>query len=448
MTKKSIKKFRKHLGRLLEEDRSVSLSRFIPTDQTVPSRRRGSTKGSDSSSSSSDNEEIAEEQKQEISLPTIPPPIPTPATHSSTSSQSPSPPLLPMITSSNSEKDEIVIPPPPLAMRRFPSVADTIASPLPHGKVVDNVLKKIQVRLNEMALQKQIDEEEEKKIEEEERQQMKVSPSKGLFPKKLSKVIIVGSGAFNPIHKLHLRNFFLAKQFLESHSHCEVVGGLLSPSHQTMVRQKNRRTKSEIIPDGHRLSMARLMVGSSSWLTVDPWEMTRRRVMDYMSVLEHVNFIIKEKFPSETIKIVYLCKGRQVLKLSPTSLKNGGFMCLCLCRPLDVDYVSSQVGSSWSGTIVLVEDGAILSAQLENITSGKIRSRLKKGQSVDSMVGPQVADYMAKHSMGRKMAGLDRWSNDDLKVIRNFTDDHDKPYHREPAKKRRGSLRNNKPKWE
>lgn len=40
-----------------------------------------------------------------------------------------------------------------------------------------------------------------------------------------------------------------------------VVGGILSPSHPTLVRQRHRVRAAEIIPPKHRLSMARAAVG-------------------------------------------------------------------------------------------------------------------------------------------------------------------------------------------
>ena len=62
-----------------------------------------------------------------------------------------------------------------------------------------------------------------------------------LGPKsKRQKVIMVGSGIYNPLHRLHLRMFYLARQFLEGHSHFEVLGGIVSPSHPTAVRSKFR----------------------------------------------------------------------------------------------------------------------------------------------------------------------------------------------------------------
>lgn len=58
-----------------------------------------------------------------------------------------------------------------------------------------------------------------------------------------------------------------------------------------------RTNPSEIIPSPHRLAVAQLLVQNSKLLSVDPWEITRRRAMDYLSLLEHTQAIIGEQFP-------------------------------------------------------------------------------------------------------------------------------------------------------
>lgn len=52
-----------------------------------------------------------------------------------------------------------------------------------------------------------------------------------------------------------------------------------------------------------------------SWLVVDPWEVTRRRIMDYMSVLEHAKEVCHETFPgfAGDITILYMCQASQVI---------------------------------------------------------------------------------------------------------------------------------------
>lgn len=54
---------------------------------------------------------------------------------------------------------------------------------------------------------------------------------------------------------------------------------------------------------------------ATSWLVVDPWELTRRRAMDYLSILEHVKEVYRDTFPdsADDITILYMCPASQVI---------------------------------------------------------------------------------------------------------------------------------------
>ena len=111
----------------------------------------------------------------------------------------------------------------------------------------------------------------------------------------------------------------------------------------------------------------------SAWLTVDPWEITRRRVLDYLSVLDHVREMVNSAFPDVNIKLIYLCKGNMLPKLSTTSLIERNCNCLCICRPMAVDILLKQLTKEWKNVAYILEDTAILSNDLESISSGQVR---------------------------------------------------------------------------
>jgi hypothetical protein len=80
---------------------------------------------------------------------------------------------------------------------------------------------------------------------------------------------------------------------------------------------------------------------------VDPWEITRRRVMDYLSVLDHVSQLTEACFPGfgSSVKVIYLCSSEQMMKLSPEDLRARGHACLCVCRPQETDRLLHVMGS-------------------------------------------------------------------------------------------------------
>ena len=45
-------------------------------------------------------------------------------------------------------------------------------------------------------------------------------------------VVLTGSGSFNPLTRMHVRLFYLAKQYLETKQGFVVLGSLLSPAHR------------------------------------------------------------------------------------------------------------------------------------------------------------------------------------------------------------------------
>lgn len=215
--------------------------------------------------------------------------------------------------------------------------------------------------------------------------------------------IIVGSGSFNPLTRMHIRLFYLAKMYLEKKFGYIILGSLLSPAHAATVRERYRTNTSEIIPSPHRLSISQLLVSNSQWLSIDPWEITRRRPMDYLSLLEHVQSMVNETFPYHEIKIFYLCKANIIPLLSPIALKKEHFSVISVCRTLESDSLRNILTSKWNGLIHVVEDNAILDASLDIVTSRKVRDKIKAGESVEHLVGGKINEYILMHQLGPKV---------------------------------------------
>ncbi|KAJ1430226.1 hypothetical protein B484DRAFT_449007 [Ochromonadaceae sp. CCMP2298] len=220
--------------------------------------------------------------------------------------------------------------------------------------------------------------------------------------------VLVGGGSFNPLTRMQLRTFFLAKQCLEAKYGYVVLGSLLSPAHGATVRERYRTNPSEILPSPHRLAVAQLLVQHSKLLAMDPWEITRRRAMDYLSLLEHSQSIIAQQFPQTEIKVLYVCKPNMVPKLSPSALQKQNFGLVTVCRTHESDTLRGALSAKWNGVIIVVEDTAILDASLE-VTSRRVRDKVKAGESVRELVGERINDYVVRHRLGAKMNGLEKW---------------------------------------
>jgi nicotinic acid mononucleotide adenylyltransferase len=221
--------------------------------------------------------------------------------------------------------------------------------------------------------------------------------------------VLVGSGSFNPLTRMHLRTYFLAKQYLENKFGYFILGSLLSPAHSVTVRERYRNNPLEIIPSPHRLAVAQLLVQNSQWLSIDPWEISRRRAMDYLSLLEHVATILKETIPPEVnnnveIQIIYVCKPNLVTILSPQAMRANNFHCITVCRSPESDYLRTNLSSKWNGIFHIVEDNAILDASLDMVTSRKVRDKIKNSESVEQLVGSKINEYVQFHRFGPKVS--------------------------------------------
>lgn len=228
------------------------------------------------------------------------------------------------------------------------------------------------------------------------------------------KVVLVGRGKYNPIHKMHLRHFVIARQFLEERTRFSVLGGLLVPKHATDVRQRCRTRPQEIITPRHRLAMVRAAVGGSPWLTVDSWEITRRRVLDYLSTLDHIRQLFEQRFPDlmAPVRFVLLVAPDQLLQLNLGELKDAGHECITICRPQEHKRLLRQMGNRWRNVAHVVEDNALLSVELESCCSSKIRHALMSGDfdAIATNVPGATLDYIKCHRLAQKMSGIQDWT--------------------------------------
>lgn len=222
--------------------------------------------------------------------------------------------------------------------------------------------------------------------------------------------VLVGAGSCNPITRMHMRTFFLAKQFLETHCGYIILGSLLAPAHGATVRERYRQNSVEIIPSPHRLAIAQLLVKESKWLSVDPWEITRRRAMDYISLLEHSSEMLKEHFPGLDIKVLYLCKGNAIPNISPQVLRSINSGCVCVSRPPEIDHIRNSIGSKWNGLMTVVEDTAILDSSLDIVSSRSVRQKIMSGEPIAQYLGDLVEAYVKSHRIGLKMTGEEKWT--------------------------------------
>lgn len=196
-----------------------------------------------------------------------------------------------------------------------------------------------------------------------------------------------------------------ARQFLEAYEHMDVLGGLISPSHSSAVRLKLKRDMRQVIPSMHRIAMGKLAIEGSDWLTVDPWEATRLHMLDYMSLIAHVQQLLATAVPAvaDTVQIYLFCKYTRLVKLSPSGLRKANIQCICVCRPAEVIKIVQQLEPQWRGLVTVVEDTEMLPVEMATISSSRIRRNIINGVDVASAVTAAVNQYARENRLAEKV---------------------------------------------
>lgn len=99
-------------------------------------------------------------------------------------------------------------------------------------------------------------------------------------------VILLACGSFNPITKGHIQMFERARDYLHKTGRFIVIGGIVSPVHDSYGKQG-------LVSSRHRLIMCQLAVQNSDWIRVDPWECYQDTWQTTCSVLEHHRDLMK-----------------------------------------------------------------------------------------------------------------------------------------------------------
>lgn len=220
---------------------------------------------------------------------------------------------------------------------------------------------------------------------------------------KRTKVVLISTGAYNPIHRMHLEVFKSAKTYLEeTHKFCVIGGqiskmrsrndsnfrylGFISPSHDQYVEAK---LADDFIPSVDRLKMIELAIqdaGEASWLVADGWEANRPNFISFSSVTWALDRQLKQKFPNEKIVVMYLCGADLILRCGGFS-KLGENPVICVGRPGFSEQVKKfKETRGYELYFVPMET--------ESISSTLIRDTLRSGGQISTMTYSSVEKYL------------------------------------------------------
>ena len=128
--------------------------------------------------------------------------------------------------------------------------------------------------------------------------------------------VLLTTGALNPIHRGHVAMFDHARDVLEAEYGLDVVGGFLSPSHDTYLSGKYLSVKhlsgkhrdETFFPAAQRLALCAAATEDHPFLAVASWESSvSGQWPDFPEVTATLEHVLHERFPGEGIGVIYLC---------------------------------------------------------------------------------------------------------------------------------------------
>jgi len=204
-----------------------------------------------------------------------------------------------------------------------------------------------------------------------------------------TKVILLATGAFSPIHVMHTHMLEAAKQHLEDNGNdkYEVVAGYVSPSHDEYV---HRKLGDDWIPIEHRFEMCELALQYSSWISLSRVEGTRSRFSYIDSMLVYHDEFFKSHYPNHKLQIMFVCGADLAVRSGGLGSGIVGYPVLVLGRPSWREKLQERLKDRPP------EPGMFFFADedLKDVSSTEIRKRLKTEGELYELMAPEAADYL------------------------------------------------------
>jgi nicotinamide mononucleotide adenylyltransferase len=201
--------------------------------------------------------------------------------------------------------------------------------------------------------------------------------------------VLVSTGAYCPVHKMHIENFNVAKTFLEEKHNFNVIGGLISPSHDVYITSKLGAKAA--ISSFHRIQMCDLAAHDSDWIEADSWEATRPGFVSFKNVTQHVDAFLKLTFPTTPIQVIFLCGADLVVRCHMTNL--GKYWVIATGR----HGYSEQVAQLLQATPESHRKLYWLETLMDDISSTKIRNAIATNQPIGDLTYENVVQYLKKY---------------------------------------------------
>lgn len=203
--------------------------------------------------------------------------------------------------------------------------------------------------------------------------------------KKITPIILASGGSYNPVHKMHIHSYNLAKKTLDNNNQ-QVIGGFLVPSSNEYV---NSKLGDDAIDLKHRTEMIKISCKDSDFISVCPWG-----YVNGFSAGKEIARYLMEDYPELKEKLVlYFVTGADFAY--NCSLWRTNYNVICMARGEETKLIRKDMergGVAESKSFIIVE-----SEELFDFSSTKVRNQMNKGEYDKEMLDEEVIEYLKKY---------------------------------------------------
>ena len=207
--------------------------------------------------------------------------------------------------------------------------------------------------------------------------------------------VLLSTGSFSPIHKGHVQMMSSARLVLQDANYT-VLGGYLSPSHDSYVAGKSRG--KAYVCAAHRAEMVRVAIRDHPWLRVGLWEARQvGRWPDYPEVARSLQTVTDRL--GRSVRVFYVCGSDHARRCNLFSMKGIGIVAVSR----DEDRVPK---SSPKKMFFACRHSSTVGAPVNKFSSTRARVALKKirkssaaRDAVVQFLGQGVTEYILSHEL-------------------------------------------------